>query len=120
MWTHTHLTHGHTHLTQVTHAPNTRTHAPNTTTHAPNTTTHAPNTIHTHLTQGTTRTPTPRLMVLHMSGAWSRVHELVNRGTLRHFWVLESLASLGSVPDSMGDKLAGLLRLSLGQDGVRT
>jgi hypothetical protein len=43
--------------------------------------------------------------------------ELVSTGTLRHFWVLESLASLGSVPDSMTDKLAGL-RLSLGQDGV--
>jgi uncharacterized membrane protein YgcG len=43
--------------------------------------------------------------------------ELVSSGTLKHFWVLESLSSLGTVPDSMADKLAGL-RHSLGQDGV--
>ena len=41
----------------------------------------------------------------------------MSSGTLRHFWVLESLSCLGSVPDSLADKLAGL-RHSLGQDGV--
>jgi hypothetical protein len=34
-------------------------------------------------------------------------NELVGLGTLKHFCMLESLASLGTVPDGMADKLAG-------------